>query len=88
MMIYNCELGLNYDQFDNVIVILLKLFLELYFYRENYLQIDSLQSFSFLYIKLILMVYRKLSQLWIRFYFLEYCYFVKIFLKNMSELFI
>lgn len=88
MMIYNCELGLNYDQFDNVIVILLKLFLELYFYRENYLQIDSLQSFSFLYIKLILMVYRKLSQLWIRFYFLEYCYFVKIFLKNMNELFI
>lgn len=88
MMIYNCELGLNYDQFDNVIVILLKLFLELYFYRENYLQIDRLQSFSFLYIKLILMVYRKLSQLWIRFYFLEYCYFVKIFLKNMSELFI
>lgn len=87
MMIYNCELGLNYDQFDNVIVILLKLFLELYFYRENYLQIDRLQSFSFLYIKLILMVYRKLSQLWIRFYFLEYCYFVKIFLKNMSELF-
>lgn len=61
MMIYNCELGLNYDQFDNVIVILLKLFLELYFYRENYLQIDRLQSFSFLYIKLILMVYRKLS---------------------------
>lgn len=54
MMIYNCELGLNYDQFDNVIVILLKLFLELYFYRENYLQIDRLQSFSFLYIKLIL----------------------------------
>lgn len=88
MMIYNCELGLNYDQFDNVIVILLKLFLELYFYRENYLQIDRLQSFSFLYIKLILMVYRKLSQLWIRFYFLEYCYFVKIFLKNMNELFI
>lgn len=88
MMIYNCELGLNYDQFDNVIVILLKIFLELYFYRENYLQIDRLQSFSFLYIKLILMVYRKLSQLWIRFYFLEYCYFVKIFLKNMSELFI
>lgn len=87
MMIYNCELGLKYDQFDNVIVILLKLFLELYFYRENYLQIDRLQSFSFLYIKLILMVYRKLSQLWIRFYFLEYCYFVKIFLKNMSELF-
>lgn len=54
MMIYNCELGLKYDQFDNVIVILLKLFLELYFYRENYLQIDRLQSFSFLYIKLIL----------------------------------
>lgn len=88
MMIYNCELGLKYDQFDNVIVILLKLFLELYFYRENNLQIDRLQSFSFLYIKLKLMVYRKLSQLWIRFYFLEYCYFVKIFLKNMSELFI
>lgn len=85
MMNFNCELGLNYDQFDNVIVILLKLFLELYFYRENYLQIDRLQSFSFLYIKLILMVYRKLSQLWI---FLEYCYFVKIFLKNMNELFI
>lgn len=88
MMNFNCELGLNYDQFDNVIVILLKIFLELYFYRENYLQIDRLQSFSFLYIKLKLMVYRKLSQLWIRFYFLEYCYFVKIFLKNMSELFI
>lgn len=88
MMNFNCELGLNYDQFDNVIVILLKLFLELYFYRENYLQIDRLQSFSFLYIKLKLMVYRKLSQLWIRFYFLEYCYFVKIFLKYMSELFI